>query len=76
MLLHEHVAVAVTHNGEKSSPDHCMIFHTHRQELMTSPTNYRTKLRNIEAACRGIADIWDKIDPPPSFDPTLARYRS
>ena len=75
-LLHEHVAASVVMDGERSSPEHCMVFHVHRQALERSPTNYRTMLRNVEAACRGIADAWNNIDPPPGFDPDRAQYRS
>jgi hypothetical protein len=74
-LLHEHVAGAVVMDGERPSPEHCMIFHTHRQELVCSPTNYKKLLRNVEAACRDITTSWESIAPPSSFDPAKARYR-
>ncbi len=73
-LLAELVA-GLTGEDELPSPDHCMIFHSHRGELVTSPTNYKRLLRNVEAACRDIAAAWPAIAPPASFDPKLARYR-
>ena len=75
-LLHEHVADLASPDDEKSSPEHCMIFHSHRQETVCCPDNYRRDLRNIQAACRQIAAVWDSIEPPASFDPKRARYRS
>lgn len=74
-LLNEHVADAVATEDEKVSPEHCMVFHTYRQQLVTSPTNYRRLLRNLHAACRDIAARWAQIDPPASFDPAVTRYR-
>ena len=75
-LLHDHVANIVVQDGERSSADHCMIFHTHRQELVASPSNYKKLIRNVEAACRDIVNAWDNITPPSSFDPSKARYRN
>lgn len=74
-LLHELVVSAVLADGEKSSPEHCMVFHSYRQELVRSPNNYRTMLRNLRAACRHIASDWARIDPPDKFDESRARYR-
>lgn len=74
-MLHEHVANTVASGDEKSSPEHCIVFHTHRQELVCSPTNYKKQLVNLQAACRDIAAAWDGIKPPPSFDASCARYR-
>ena len=76
MLLHEHVADLAAERGVKPSPEHCMIFHSYRQELVACPRNYRTQLRIIEATCRGICGAWEAIAPPPNFDPALARYRA
>src|SRR5262245_5441327 len=47
MLLHEHVSNGVVGENERASPEHCMAYHTHRQELAQSPTNYRRQLANI-----------------------------
>lgn len=74
-LLHDLVANSIASDTEKASTDHCMIFHSHRPELVCSPSNYRTQLRNVEAACRDIAGAWDAIQPPSSFDPKRASYR-
>lgn len=74
-LLHDHVAHAIVQDGERPSAEHCMIFHTHRQELEASPTNYKKVIRNVEAACRDIANAWQNISPPFSFDAAKARYR-
>jgi hypothetical protein len=74
-MLHEHVSQSVTSDDEKSSSDYCMVFHTHRQELVKSPANYRSMLRNLEAACQDISVAWEAIDPPPSFDRLRARFR-
>ncbi|WP_162916838.1 hypothetical protein [Dongia deserti] len=76
MLLHEHVGNSVIGDGERSSPDHCQVFHSHRQELVCSPTNYRRDLANMEASCRTAAALWQDIEPPASFDPALAIYRN
>lgn len=75
MLLHEHVSNSSVGDGERSSPGHCMTFHTHRQELVACPTSYKRELAIIGAACRGMAAMWHEIEPPASFDPTAARYR-
>ena len=75
-LLHELVNDRIVAEDEKPSTDHCMVFHTYRQELVASPSNYRRMLGNMKAACRDIAARWDSIDPPPSFDPAAARYRN
>lgn len=75
MLLHEHVSNTVVVEGEKSSPDHCMTFHTHRQELVRSPATYRKQLRIMQATCRTVKAVWATIDPPSSFDAKFAKYR-
>ena len=74
-LIHELVAGSIAEDAARSSPEHCIVFHAHRPELVVSPTNYRKPLKNVEAACRDIAAAWNTISPPPSFDPALARYR-
>jgi hypothetical protein len=74
-LLHEHVASLINTTDHKSSPEHCLIFHSYRAELVPSPQNYKKDLENTKAACRTVAELWDRIDPPPSFDPSKARYR-
>lgn len=75
-LLHEHILARYVNDNERSSPEHCAIYHAFRQELVASPDNYKKLLRNVEAACRDIAARWDQIDPPASFDPTKARFRN
>jgi hypothetical protein len=74
-LLHEQVAAGVIGGEERPSTDHCMVFHSYRQELVVSPSNYKRLLKNVEAACRDVAAAWNAITPPSSFDPTQARYR-
>ncbi len=75
ILLHQHVVETAPEDG-KPSPDHCFIFHTHRQERVTAPTTYKKTYRNIEAVCRNIARSWDGIVPPASFDKKRATYRN
>jgi hypothetical protein len=74
IILHQHV-VETAPEGGKPSPDHCFIFHTHRQDRVTAPTNYRKAYRNIEAVYRNIARSWDGIVPPATFDKKRAIYR-
>ena len=74
MMLHEHVSTIVNED-ERSSPEHCIVFHTHRQERVKAPTNYRRELGSIKAALRTISRSWRDIDPPASFDPAFATYR-
>lgn len=74
-LVHELVVGLVDEDAERPSPEHCMIFHSHRQELVLSPTNYKRLLKNVEAACRDIAASWDTITAPASFDASAARFR-
>ncbi|PPQ43986.1 hypothetical protein CKO39_09990 [Rhodopseudomonas palustris] len=75
IILHQHVVETTPADG-KPSPEHCFIFHTHRQERVVAPTNYKKTYRNIEAVCRNIARSWDGIVPPPNFDKKRATYRS
>lgn len=75
IILHQHV-VETAPDGAKPSPDHCFIFHTHRQERVAAPASYKKTYRNIEAVCRNIARSWDGIVPPPTFDKKRATYRS
>jgi hypothetical protein len=75
IVLHQHV-VETTPEDAKTSPEHCFIFHAHRQERVTAPTNSRRTYRNIEAVCRNIARSWDGIVPPDSFDKKRATYRN
>jgi hypothetical protein len=77
-LLHRQVAEIATEQGDDSvkvSPDHCIIFHTYRQQQVCAPSSSRRMIRNVEAVCRSIARGWAGIDPPASFDPKRARYR-
>ncbi|WP_128080079.1 hypothetical protein [Roseicella frigidaeris] len=75
VLVHEYVAGALGPDGAKPSPDHSIIFHSHRQERVCAPSGYRRMLRNVEAACRNIARSWEGIQPPANFDLNLARTR-
>ncbi len=75
ILLHEHIANAVVTESEKSSAEHCLVFHTHRSELVASPTNYRRQLAVMEASCRTAYAMWKDVSPPPSFDSKFARFR-
>ena len=75
MLLHELVSNTIVKEGERSSPEHCVTFHSHRQERVAAPTNYRRQLGIMQAACRTISGTWNAIQPPPSFNPGFARYR-
>jgi hypothetical protein len=76
ILLHQHVAEVFSAEEGKPSPDHCSIFHTHRQEQICAPSAYRKTFRNIEAVCRNISRGWDNIPPPLNFDPKRATYRN
>jgi hypothetical protein len=75
IVLHQHVAETAPEDA-KTSPDHCFIFHTHRQERVAAPSSYKKTYRNIEAVCRNIARSWDGIVPPASFDKKRATYRN
>lgn len=75
ILTYQYVAREFPTDDPKPSPDHCVIFHTHRQERVTAPDPHRRMYRNIEAVCRNIARSWNAIDPPASFDPSCAVYR-
>lgn len=75
IVLHQHVVETAPEEG-KPSPEHCFIFHTHRQERVVAPTSYKKTYRNIEAVCRNIARSWDGIVPPAGFDKSRATYRS
>jgi hypothetical protein len=75
-LLHQYVTNTLAREDARPSSDHCVIFHSYRRERVSSPSNYRRKLRNVEAVCRVIARGWNDIVPPPSFDPNFATYRN
>jgi hypothetical protein len=75
IILHQHV-VETAPEGGKPSPEHCFIFHAHRQERVAAPTSYKKTYRNIEAVCRNIARSWSGIVPPDSFDKSRATYRT
>ncbi|MGF1627545.1 MAG: hypothetical protein ACFCVH_21920 [Alphaproteobacteria bacterium] len=75
-LVHELVSERVAADDEKTGAELCMVFHTYRQELVVSPTNYRRALGNMKAACRDIAARWGSIIPPKRFDPADAYYRN
>ena len=75
VLIHEYVANALPSADTKASPEHSIVFHSHRQERVCAPASYRRMLRNVEAVCRNIARSWDGIKPPPAYDPAFARTR-
>lgn len=74
ILLHE-LAIELASADERASLEHCLVFHTNRQELVAAPSNYKKMLRNMVAACRTAVAHWPDIAPPASFDPKAARYR-
>ncbi len=76
VLLHEYALQNLAEDGAKVSPEHCYIFHTHRQELVPAPTGYKKMLNNMVAACGHISRGWDRIVPPPGFDSAKARFRN
>lgn len=75
IVLHQYVVDTLPEDGSKPSLDHTIVFHSHRQQAVTAPTNHKRRYRNIEAACRSVASRWDSIKPPPAFDPAAAVYR-
>lgn len=75
VLVNQYVEAVFEGADGKPSRDHSVVFHTHRQQWVFAPTNYRSMLRNIEAVCRNIARSWAGIVPPPNFDAKLAMYR-
>jgi len=75
MLLNQHVVSIFPGDDPKPSAEHCIIFHTHRQELQRCPDSYRRPMRNVEAVCGNISRGWEGIIPPPDFDPAFAVYR-
>ena len=75
MLIHQYVVGIFPTEDPKPSTDHCIVFHSYRQEAVHCPTNYRLAFKDMEAACRNICRGWDGIEKPASFDPTDAVYR-
>jgi hypothetical protein len=75
-LIHEAVSAHLVSEDEKPSTEHCMLYHSYRQELVRSPSNYRSMLRNMKAACGVISSTWDGIEPPDNFDPDRATHRN
>lgn len=76
ILLHQHVSESFSEDEGKPSLEHCVVFHTHRQERICAPNAYRKMLGNMHAACRNIARGWEGIIPPPNFDPSRAKHRN
>ena len=74
VLVHQYTE-AVFGAEARTSKDHSAVFHTHRQEWVCAPNNYRGMLRNMEAVCRNIDRSWGGVVPPDNFDATLATYR-
>ena len=54
ILLHQYAVAVLAAEEARPSPAHSVVFHTHRQERVGAPSNYRRTFRNIEASCRGI----------------------
>jgi len=75
ILIHQYVVREFPGEDPKPSADHCVVFHSFRQQRVAAPDPYRRKFRNIEAVCRRIAREWDGIEEPPAFDPASAIYR-
>jgi hypothetical protein len=76
ILLHQYATEAFGAADGKVSLERCIIFHSHRQDRVCAPSNYRRPYRNIEAVCRNIARSWDGIEPPPTFDKRFATSRN
>ncbi len=75
ILLHQYAAATLATDDARPSPALSVVFHAHRQERVSAPSNYRRMFRNIEASCRGIVRGWGNITPPASFDSSLATSR-
>lgn len=75
-LLHLKTQQDRCDNGEKAHNELCFLYHLHRGQLIAAPVNYARKVKNMEAVCRVVANAWDGIQPPSSFDPNDATYRS
>lgn len=51
---------------EGAEPDRklCITIDGHSGACFTAPSNTTTRLKNMDAACAGIAERWDNISPP------------
>jgi hypothetical protein len=76
ILLHQYATEVFDGDEGKVSPDHCIIFHVHRQDRIAAPSSYRRDYGNIRAVCRNIARSWAGVEPPTAFDKRFATYRS
>jgi hypothetical protein len=47
-LLHQYVTNTLARDDARPSSDHCIIFRSYRQERVSSQSNYRRMLRNVE----------------------------
>lgn len=77
-ILNRQVSEILAEGGrddEKVSTEHCIIFHTYRQQQVCCPGNSKKMMNNIDAVCRNMARGWAGVEPPAGFDPSKARYR-
>ncbi|RVT80204.1 hypothetical protein EM858_04200 [Agrobacterium sp. CNPSo 2736] len=44
----------------------CVTIDCYSGAVIAAPTNSLTRIKNIDAACAGIAERWDNIQPPPN----------
>lgn len=44
----------------------CLTIDCYSGAVIPAPTNSLTRIKNIDAACAGIAERWDNIQPPPN----------
>lgn len=75
IMLHQYIVREFPGIDPRASADHCVIFHTNRQERVTAPDPYRRIYRDIEAECRNIARAWPTILEPPGYDSADAEFR-
>ncbi len=63
MLAEEHL-----HTQGKIERAFCASVDLFSTSWTKAPTNYKTRLQNLEASCNEISMIWDRIVPPHDFD--------
>jgi hypothetical protein len=63
MLAEEHL-----HSVGKIDRALCASLDLFSTSWTKAPTNYKTRLQNLEASCSEINMIWDKITPPHDFE--------
>jgi len=59
IFMHQYAAKVLGGEAAKPAPEHCIVFHTHRQERISAPDGYKRTLRNIEAVYRNIGRTWE-----------------